>query len=62
MAYPRQDGPQTMPDPYRIGPEARPSRNPLVRVGMSAAEMVFWLVVMALLAIGMIWMLIQVNR
>ena len=49
------------PDPYRI--ECRPEpRNPVARAGMSLVEMVFWLVVMAVLAIGMIVMLIQVQR
>ena len=37
-------------------------RNPIVRAGMSVAEMVAWLVVMAVLAIGMIWLLWSASR
>ena len=49
------------PDPYRI--ECRPEpHNPVARVGMSLVEMVFWLVVMAVLAIGMIALLWNVSK
>ena len=50
-------------NPYTSKPEREhESRNPLVRAGMSLVEMVAWLVVMALLAGGMIWLLWNVSR
>lgn len=48
-------------NPYEPAPEPT-VRNPVVRVGMSVAEMVVWLVVMAALAIGMIVLLWNVSR
>lgn len=41
--------------------ERRP-RNRIVRAGMSVAEMVVWLVIMAALAIGMLVMLWNVSK
>lgn len=50
-------------NPYDPEPadERRP-RNRIVRAGMSVAEMVVWLVIMAALAIGMLVMLWNVSK
>lgn len=50
-------------NPYE--PNERPERrwhNPVARIGMSAVELVMWIVVMAALAIGMIWLLWSTSR
>ena len=47
--------------PYDRMPERKP-KNPVVRASMSVAEMVIWLVIMAVLSIGMIVMLWNVSR
>lgn len=50
-------------NPYRPEPERRPARrNPVAKIGMSAAELVAWIVVMAALALGMIWLLWSTSR
>ncbi|MBM6682902.1 hypothetical protein [Collinsella intestinalis] len=53
----------TKRNPYDPEPadERRP-RNRIVRAGMSVAEMVVWLVIMAALAIGMLAMLWNVSK
>lgn len=53
----------TKRNPYDPEPadEQRP-RNRIVRAGMSVAEMVVWLVIMAALAIGMLVMLWNVSK
>ncbi|WP_143750181.1 hypothetical protein [Collinsella sp. An7] len=53
----------TKRNPYDPEPadEQRP-RNRIVRAGMSVAEMVMWLVIMAALAIGMLVMLWNVSK
>ena len=53
----------TKRSPYDPEPadEQRP-RNRIVRAGMSVAEMVMWLVIMAALAIGMLVMLWNVSK
>lgn len=53
----------TKRNPYDPEPacERRP-RNRIVRAGMSVAEMIMWLVIMAALAIGMLVMLWNVTR
>ena len=47
--------------PYDRMPERKP-KNPGVRAGMSVAETVIWLVIMAALSIGMIVLLWNVSR
>lgn len=47
--------------PYDRMPERKP-KNPVVRAGMSVAETVIWLVIMAALSIGMIVLLWNVSR
>lgn len=47
--------------PYDVEP-APEVHNPVVRVGMSVAEMIAWLVVMAALSLGMILLLWNVSR
>ncbi|AEB07684.1 hypothetical protein Corgl_1585 [Coriobacterium glomerans PW2] len=42
--------------------DVRARRNPVVRIGMTIAEMVIWLAVMALLSIGVIWLLCSSSR
>lgn len=53
----------TKRNPYDPEPadEQRP-RNRIVRAGMSVAETVVWLVIMAALAIGMLVMLWNVSK
>ena len=49
--------------PYDPEPAPRRrSHNPVVRAGMSLAELAVWLVVMAALAVGMIVLLWHVAR
>lgn len=43
-------------------PAAGGSHGPVVSAGMSLAEMIAWLVVMAALAVGMIWLLWHTTR
>lgn len=52
----------TKRNPYDPEPEPVRSHNPLVRAGMSVTEMVVWLVIMAVLALGMIALLWNVNK
>ena len=52
----------TKRNPYDPEPEPDRSHNPLVRASMSVAEMVVWLVIMAVLALGMIALLWNVNK
>lgn len=47
--------------PYDRLPERKP-KNPVVRAGMSVVETVIWLVIMAVLSIGMIVLLWNVSR
>lgn len=47
--------------PYDRLPERKP-KNPVARAGMSVAETVIWLVIMAALSIGMIVLLWNVSR
>ena len=47
--------------PYDRMPERKP-KNPVARAGMSVAETVIWLVIMAVLSIGMIVLLWNVSR
>lgn len=51
----------TRPDPYgTIRP--REGAGPVARIGMSVAETVFWLVLMAVLSIVMIVVLVHASR
>lgn len=47
--------------PYDVQPQPE-VRNPVVRAGMSLVEMIAWLVLMAVLSIGMIALLWSVSR
>ena len=47
--------------PYEVD-EPRDNRPVIVRAGMSAVEMVVWIVIMAVLAAGMIWLLWSTSR
>lgn len=47
--------------PYDCPVEPKP-KNPVVRAGMSIAETALWIVIMAVLSIGMIVMLWNASR
>lgn len=48
-------------NPYQA-PKEVPQRSVIVRAGMSVVEMVIWLAVMAVLSLGMIWLLWSASR
>ncbi len=51
----------TRPDPYGTT-RTRKGAGPVARIGMSVAETVFWLVLMAVLSIVMIVVLVHASR
>lgn len=51
----------TKNNPYAVQ-KTRPRRGRIARAGMSAAEMVFWLVTMAVLAVAMLLLLWHASR
>lgn len=58
------ESPSTSPytNPYARESAVSGHRNPVVRAGMSVVEMVVWIVIMAALALGMIWLLWNTTR
>ncbi len=58
------ESPSTSPytNPYARENATSEHRNPVVRAGMSVVEMVVWIVIMAALALGMIWLLWNTTR
>lgn len=49
-------------NPYDQRADGPRPRNPIVRAGMSAVEMAVWLIIMAVLAVGMIVLLWNVSK
>lgn len=52
----------TRKNPYDPEPASDRPRSRIVRAGMSVVEMVVWIVIMAVLAIGMIALLWNVSK
>ena len=58
------ESPCTSPytNPYARESAVSGHHNSVVRAGMSVVEMVVWIVIMAALALGMIWLLWNTTR